>query len=348
MNYTSADPIPDLAIKALLGLTTSTCGDFRTVVVASLRELSKPGNQDAKSAVKTLDLLDDMEQEYLTLKNMGLYPPAKKPTSEETKYKAMQAKVSYLEKEMTKLSQDRSAGSSTGNSDKKKVPPHVKCRICGDNHYANQHHKFVNDSSSTASSTGSSNNSSTNSNSGSSNTTNSKRGTPTHGLSDEVNKRCNELIKEKLKSMPSREQIPDDAKHSIEVDGKTVAKYCRHCGRFSKGSSQHYTSEHKGQRKFPYKGSSSGEPKKAAGLQAADKGASAGLVRFGPATSYDFNTMAPPSTVKKGSAKLAAASPPRSIQEDDLDTSPSTEEPDDASDFLAVLNTRTPPKESGR
>ena len=200
MNYTSADPIPDLAIKALLGLTTSTCHDFRAVVVASLRELSKPGNQDAKSAVKTLDLLDDMEQEYLTLKNMGLYPPAKKPTSEETKYKAMQAKVSYLEKEMTKLSQDRTASSSTGNAIKKKVPPHIKCGICGDNHYTNQHHKLVNDSSSTASSTGSSNNSSNNSNNGSSNGSNFKRGTPTHGLSDEVNKKCNELINEQQTS----------------------------------------------------------------------------------------------------------------------------------------------------
>ena len=40
-----------------------------------------------------------MEQEYLTLKNMGLYPPAKKPAPEETKYKAMQAKVNHLEKE---------------------------------------------------------------------------------------------------------------------------------------------------------------------------------------------------------------------------------------------------------
>ena len=116
MNYTSADPIPDLAIKALLGLTTTTCQDFRNSVVATLKELSKPGNQDAKSAVATLDLLDTMEHEYLTLKNMGLYPPAKKTSPEENKYKAMQAKVNHLEKEMTKLSQDRSAGSSTGTA----------------------------------------------------------------------------------------------------------------------------------------------------------------------------------------------------------------------------------------
>ena len=352
MNFTSADPVPDLAIKALLGLTSSTCPDFRAIVVKTLRELSQPGNQDAKSAIKTLDLLDVMEHEYLTLKNMGLYPPAKKPTSEETKYKAMQAKVSYLEKEMTKLSQDRTAASSTGNSNKKKVPAHIKCHICGGNHYANQHHKFANSgssSNSTASTDGSSTGSSTNSSGGSSsNGSNSKRGVPTHGLSDEVNKKCNELIKEKLKSMPSREQIPDDTQYCIEVDGKTVAKYCRHCGRFSKGSSQHFTSEHKGQRKFPYKGSSAGESKKAAGLHAAPKGAGAGLVCFGPATSYDFNAMAPPSAIKKGAAKLASASPPRSVQEDNVDSGSLSDESDDPPGFMDVLNARTSPKEYGR
>ena len=252
---------------------------------------------------------------------------------------------------MTKLSQDRSAGSSTGNSEKKKVPAHIKCRICGGNHYANQHHKYANDGSSTASSTGSSNssnNSSNNSSSGSSNSSDSKRGTPTHGLSDDVSKKCNELMKEKLKSMPSREQIPDDAKYSIEVNGKTVAKYCRHCGRFSKGNSQHYTTEHKGQKKFPYKGSTSGETKKASSLQASGQSSAPSLVRFGPATSYDFSVRAPPSALKTGAAKLAAASPPRSVQEDAPDTHLSTEdsdeEPDDASDFMAVLNTRTHPK----
>ena len=348
MNYTSADPIPDLAIKALLGLTSSTCHHFKLDVINTLMELGEPGNHDAKSAVHTLDLLETLEKRYLTLKNMELYPPANKPAPEEAQYKAMQAKVNYLEKEMTKLSQDRSASSSTGNSNKKKIPPHIKCHVCGGNHYANQHNRFVNDGSSTASSNGSSNgstNSSNNSSNGSSNSSNSKRGTPTHGLSDDVNKKCNELIKEKIKSMPSREQIPDDAKHHIDVNGKTVAKHCRHCGRFSKGSSQHYTSEHKGQKKFPFKGSSSGESKKAAGLQASS---SAGLVRFGPNTTCDFSAMAPPSA---GSAKLAAASPPKSFQEaalayDDFDDS--DEEPDNVSDFLAVLNSRTHPKGFGR
>ncbi len=55
--------------------------------------------------------------------------------------------------------------------------------------------------------------------------------------------------------MPPRQHIPDDAEYNITLDGKLVAKYCRHCGRFGKGDTAHYTKEHVGQRnRFEYKG----------------------------------------------------------------------------------------------
>ena len=56
--------------------------------------------------------------------------------------------------------------------------------------------------------------------------------------------------------MPAREDIPDTADYSITIEGQTVGKYCRHCGRFVFGASQHTTKEHKGRSTFPYKGAS--------------------------------------------------------------------------------------------
>ena len=92
------------------------------------------------------------------------------------------------------------------------------------------------------------------------------------------------------------------------------------------------------------------ETQQAASLQAAARNAS--LVRFGPNTSYDFGAMTPPSGILKGSAKLAAVSPPPPAPEDDLDSGSvsdySTDADADAPDFLDILNSRTSPKGSGR
>jgi hypothetical protein len=64
-----------------------------------------------------------------------------------------------------------------------------------------------------------------------------------------------------LDSMPKRENIPDDAKYNVMHQGRIVAMYCRHCGRFSKGASQHYTKEHTGTRSlFPYQGTIAAAP----------------------------------------------------------------------------------------
>jgi len=143
LNYTSPDPIPDLAIKTLNALKHSTCSDFKTYVVGRLVELHKKP-QLAKKADTALKELDDAENQYLTFKLLSLYPPALKPSAEEAKMKAMQAKVTTLEKEVNKLTQDCSASSTKGNSNStrsnssggRSVPSHMKCYTCNGNHYA--------------------------------------------------------------------------------------------------------------------------------------------------------------------------------------------------------------------
>ena len=53
--------------------------------------------------------------------------------------------------------------------------------------------------------------------------------------------------------MSPRANIPDDAEHTIVVNGAVVAKYCRHCGRHVKGRNAHFTKGHHGRQRFSYK-----------------------------------------------------------------------------------------------
>ena len=81
----------------------------------------------------------------------------------------------------------------------------------------------------------------------------SKKRVPKHGLNATTLTKVNAAIKETLKTMPPQVNIPDDAEYKIELDGKILAKYCRHCGFFSKGASAHYTTEHTNSRRHvPY------------------------------------------------------------------------------------------------
>jgi len=74
-----------------------------------------------------------------------------------------------------------------------------------------------------------------------------------HGLDEATSLKVSEMAKEKEKTMPKRQHIPDEAKYTIEIDGKVVAEFCCHCGRFVKGASMHGTQEHKGkQNLYPY------------------------------------------------------------------------------------------------
>ena len=291
MNYTTPDPIPDLAIVAIAGLAKSGVPSFQLKVVSKMLELNSDPTE-ARSAQTALDLLDEFEAEYISLVQMKQYPPALKPTAETQQYKAMQAKVKYLEQEMAKLSQDRSASSTTGNKNITKVGPNVKCFTCGGNHLARDHDLVMGKDPSSHVPDGTS---------------------PRHGLSEEVAKKCNEAIAAKVKTMPAFVNIPDDAQYCIEVGGVTCAKFCRHCLRFVKGTNQHYTTEHKGPRKVKYQPLSNpsddaaaapapspspapapaGSTTGAAKVAAAAPAATPGLVRFGPSTSYSLGWSAP-------------------------------------------------------
>ena len=66
-------------------------------------------------------------------------------------------------------------------------------------------------------------------------------------------------------TMPARASISDSAQHSISIDGKILAKCCRHCGRFVKGASAHFTKDHTGTRNlFRYTGSNDSTPNETA------------------------------------------------------------------------------------
>ena len=80
------------------------------------------------------------------------------------------------------------------------------------------------------------------------------------GLGTELNAKISEAIKKKLPTMPPRENIKDDAKYEITIDGKVVAKYCRHCNRFIRTDKQHHTIDHKGSVRFPYTGTGTPTP----------------------------------------------------------------------------------------
>ena len=54
------------------------------------------------------------------------------------------------------------------------------------------------------------------------------------------------LIKEKLPTMPKFDDIPLDKNYTIDLDGKPVATFCNKCHRFTRGTNQHTTQEHKG------------------------------------------------------------------------------------------------------
>ena len=78
-----------------------------------------------------------------------------------------------------------------------------------------------------------------------------------------------DLIKAKNQTLPDRKLIPDSAEYSVMYKNVIVAKYCRHCGRFVRGSNAHYTPGHKGSYKFAYRPNPTGAGDAAAGTPAA-------------------------------------------------------------------------------
>ena len=272
MNFLQKNQIPDLCVSALRPFTTSSHEFIRhyvtdkmfyanklilspSSVASSTSTIVTPGAQaGSPMTLDPLVLLQGLEELYLTLKQQSNYPPGEQIASDK-KLKAMQGEVKKLKEELDKLTQNRSASSTNGGKKKhggsagpikNKKGELVECFNCKGNHYKSN---CPNQTDTNSNSNGSNQNGSGGPGGGSQNGGNSNGGGSTttklagSGLTQEVDLKTSAAIKTKLETLPPREQIPDDAKHTVSVDGTVTAKYYRHCGKFVRGKKAHFTPE---------------------------------------------------------------------------------------------------------
>ena len=69
------------------------------------------------------------------------------------------------------------------------------------------------------------------------------KGSKSSDSTEEATK-INQAIKDKLKTHPLSKD--DGAKLTVAVNGQVVAKYCKQCKGYTKGSSMHFTTKHRG------------------------------------------------------------------------------------------------------
>lgn len=324
MNFLRKDQIPDLCVSALRPFTYSSHEFIRHYVTDKMFSVNKlilaPTSSSAASStsltslrVKPPDELDPLvilqglETLYITLKQQNNYPPGEQISSDK-KLKAMQSKVKKLKDELGKLSQDRSASSTRSSNHKSsstgpiknKKGELVECFNCKGNHYKKD--------CPTLGSTGSNSNGSNSSASPSNSSSNSGSGSGStkvtgSGLSPEVDKKTSAAIKTKMETLPPRENVPDDAKHTVSVDGTVTAKYCRHHGKFTRGKSAHFTPDCKlpDHKKFAFVPRAAGNmalvspdvstsPSPAPNREPSDP-ANHLMIPCGPRTYFDFSNM---------------------------------------------------------
>ena len=274
LNLTLQNQEPTLSSSALKGLTHSSDSYFRTKVMDTLLKADENVRiSDPKHKLTPHAALQALLSTYMTLENTGAYGPSKQP-GPGSSLKALQTQVDNIE---AKLAQNRNAPSTTGN----RGPPNnrpggagssggtgTRCSICGGHHSV-------------------------------SNCNLEERAAAT-GLSKEVLLKLPPLIKAKVQSLPPRGSVPDEAKHSIELDGVIVAKYCDHCGRFTKGNKAHYTSEHSGNRKRTFVPASGPAP---APTPAPVPSAGGHMMQITPPTSpppQDVGSLAPGPMLRSG------------------------------------------------
>ena len=235
MNYMKGCDVPDLTTSALTGLTL--CTD--PLVLQKVRQKrmdsdvngfdGSPGNSNDDPIV----VLQDLERTYTVLCNQEDYGPAK---STKRKIPSLEAMVGELMD--AKLAQTREAKSTTGNSGTNGGGQKGVCHACG----SPDHYKGSPDCPKKSENGG---------------TNGSGWGNvkDKHGLDEATFHKVQEACVTKIATMPARENIADSDKFQITIGGVDLAKYCRHCGRFTKGRGAHHTSEHKGTRnRFEYKG----------------------------------------------------------------------------------------------
>lgn len=223
MCYMKPTSTADLVTPALQGLTCASNLHFRLTVeeMMVLHDVdSTPdgeddeGTDDPNVVIHVLKKLDAL---YRIKCGNSTYGPALKPSAND-KFKALQG-AADPQADAGKLMQDRSGkGLSNGQA----------CYACGQTDHLKGDPKCPKYQP---------------------NGPPHGRRQGTHGLDDATNSQVSELIKIKLANMPEQKHIPDDAQHTVEINGKVVAKYCRHCGRFGKGTIAHFTKDHKGGRR---------------------------------------------------------------------------------------------------
>jgi hypothetical protein len=272
MNFLQKNQIPDLCVSALRPFTTSSHEFIRhyvtdkmfyanklilspSSVASSTSTVVTPGAQaGSPMTLDPLVLLQGLEELYLTLKQQSNYPPGEHIASDK-KLKAMQGEVKKLKEDLDKLTQNRSASSTNGGKKKhggsagpitNKKGELVECFNCKGNHYKTN---CPNQTDTNSNSNGSNQNGSGGSGGGTQNGGNRSGGGATtpdlagSGLTQAVDLKTSAAIKTKTATLPPREQIPDDAKHTVSVDGTVTAKYCRHCGKFVRGKKAHFTAD---------------------------------------------------------------------------------------------------------
>jgi hypothetical protein len=239
MNFMKHSTVDDLTTVALTGLH----GCSEELIRIKVRTISMDNDVNGfegsvgNKKADALEVLQQMEDMYRVLVNLKAYAPAqqidKKTLATATAYQASA--------DSSRLVQDRNA-TSTGRTGSR---PQGVCWDCGQSDHFRGDPKCPSPKvpavAPAAVTPGG--------------TTQPPLTPPRHGLDDATSAKATELATAKLLTMPPREHIPDESEYSVSVDGKIVAKYCRHCGRFVKGGSQHYTKDHTGARnRFPYKG----------------------------------------------------------------------------------------------
>jgi hypothetical protein len=268
MNYMSDDAMPELTMTALSGLTKSSDHLLRHTVreqrlACDINGFGFAPSQARPDALSALQKVDAM---YRVLINTKDYSPAQS-ASEDSKLRAMVASAIDA-----KLTQDRTAGGTHGGAG---GPPRA-CFDCGAlDHFRGSPACTKSKTAPTGSPPPASN-------------TNPDTRKSGHGLPDDLLSQAKDLAKAKLLTMPARENIPDTAEFSILIGDKTVGKYCRHCGRFVYGSSQHTTKEHKGRQRFPYQEAA------AAPAAAAATASVATLLPAVPSVSFSLVAAVPP------------------------------------------------------